>query len=103
MLPKAEAKMRMCVLKVSQKPNWTFRDWMKWRFLWRFFPWYARNLRYRGFFCIADDCMHWHWENNTKVRGFCSHADSRITAALWREGKSEPPPMTGPERSGPTR
>jgi hypothetical protein len=99
MLPKSEAMMRMCVLKVGQKGDWSWRDWTRWKLLWRFFPWYARNMRYRGFFCVADDCMHWHWENDaTKCRGFCSHADSRITAALWRPEKSEPPAMTGQGR-----
>jgi hypothetical protein len=94
MLPKSEARMRACVLKVHEKTNWTWRDLIRWRLLWRFFPWYARNLKYRGFFCIADDCMHWHWENDaTKARGFCSHADSRTASAIWRAEKSEPPVM----------
>jgi len=48
MLSKGEAKMRMCVLKVSQKPNWTFRDWMKWRFLWRFFSMVRPELAVSG-------------------------------------------------------
>jgi len=97
MLPKSEALMRLCVMKVSQKGNWTWGDWTRWKLLWRFFPWYARNLRYRGFFCIANDCMYWQWENAAKLRGFCSHADSRTTAAIWsRERDQGPPPMTGP-------
>jgi hypothetical protein len=98
MLPKAEARLRMCVLKVSEKANWTWRDWARWRFLWRFFPWYARNLRYRGSHCVADGCMHWHWENDaTKHRGFCSVADSRTASAIWLDQR-ELPVMTGPDR-----
>ena len=100
MLPQAEAKMRVCVLKVSQKSNWTWQDWTRWRLIWYFFPWYARNLRYRGFFCIGNDCMHWHWENDTKARGFCSHADSRTGHAIWRDETSGPSVMTGPGRRG---
>jgi len=97
MLPKSEAMMRACVLKVAEKTNWTWADWTKWKLLWRFFPWYARNLRYRGFFCITDSCMYWQWENGRKERGFCSHADSRTAHAIWREEQG-PPPMTGPPR-----
>jgi hypothetical protein len=85
MLPKREALMRMCVLKVREKSNWTWRDWSRSRFLWRFFPWYARNLRYRAFYCVADGCMHWQWENAGKARGFCALADSRTAHALWSE------------------
>lgn len=104
MVPKAEALMRMCVLKVGQKQNWTWSDWTTWKLLWRFFPWYSRNMRYRGFFCVADDCMHWHWENGQKVRGFCSHADSRTSHVIWQTEQAshqtaEPPPMTGPTGS----
>jgi len=104
MLPKDKALTRMCVLKVSQKPNWTWKDWLRWKLLWTFFPWYSRQMRYRGFFCIADDCMHWHWgekkPTNSKPSrlGFCSHADSRTAYALWRQEQGgDPPPMTGPE------
>jgi len=96
MLPRSEALMRVCVLKVGQKGNWTWKDWTTWKLLWRFFPWYARNLRYRGFFCIANDCMYWQWENSVKERGFCSHADSRTTAAIWKQERDQgPPSMTG--------
>ena len=50
MLPHSEARMRMCVMQVGKRGRWTYRDWARWRFLWKFFPWYARELRYRGRF-----------------------------------------------------
>jgi hypothetical protein len=57
MLPPSEARMRMCVMQVGKRGRWTYRDWARWRFLWKFFPWYAREMRYRGDFCIAATCM----------------------------------------------
>jgi hypothetical protein len=42
MLPPSEARMRMCVMKVGERGRWTYRDWIKWNFLWKFFPWCAR-------------------------------------------------------------
>ena len=44
MLPPSEARMRMCVMKVGERGPWTYGDWIQWSFLWKFFPWYARNL-----------------------------------------------------------
>jgi hypothetical protein len=52
MLPHSEARMRMCVMQVGKRGRWTYRDWARWRFLWKFFPWYAREMRYRGDFCL---------------------------------------------------
>src|SRR6516225_5911274 len=63
MLPPNEARMRMCVMQVGKRGRWTYRDLVRWNFLWKFFPWYARNLRYRGDFCIGSSCMHWFWED----------------------------------------
>jgi hypothetical protein len=53
-------------MKVGQRGRWTYRDWIRWRFLWKFFPWYAREMRYRGDFCIGQGCMHWRWEDAEK-------------------------------------
>jgi hypothetical protein len=76
--------MRMCVMKVGQRGRWTYRDWIRWRFLWKFFPWYAREMRYRGDFCIGQGCMHWFWENpEKKERGYCSVAVSRTQNMIW--------------------
>ncbi len=44
MLPHSEARMRMCVMQVGKRGRWTYRDWARWRFLWKFFPWYARAV-----------------------------------------------------------
>jgi hypothetical protein len=75
MLPHSEARMRMCVMKVGQRGRWTYRDWLRWHFLWKYFPWYAREMRYRGDFCLGDGCMHWFWEDSEKKeRGYCSAA-----------------------------
>ena len=57
MLPHSEARMRMCVMQVGKRGRWTYRDWARWRFLWKFFPWYAREMRYRGDFCLGQGCM----------------------------------------------
>jgi hypothetical protein len=71
MLPPSEARMRMCVMKVGDRGRWTYRDWLQWHFLWKFFPWYAREMHYRGHFCIGPSCMHWFWEDpDKKERGF---------------------------------
>ena len=84
MLPHSDARMRMCVMKVGQRGRWTYRDWARWRFLWKFFPWYAREMRYRGDFCIGQGCMHWFWEDpETKERGYCSAAVSRTQHMMW--------------------
>ena len=73
MLPPSEARMRMCVMKVGERGRWTYRDWLQWHFLWKFFPWYAREMHYRGSFCIGPGCMHWFWEDpEKKDRGYCS-------------------------------
>ena len=78
MLPHSEARMRMCVMQVGKRGRWTYRDWARWRFLWKFFPWYAREMRYRGDFCLGQSCMHWFWEDpEKKERGYCSAAVSR--------------------------
>jgi len=86
MLPHSEARMRMCVMKMGQRGRWTSRDWVRWRFLWKFFPWYAREMRYRGDFCVGQGCMHWFWEDaNKKERGYCSAAVSRTQHMMWAE------------------
>jgi len=85
MLPANEARMRMCVMQVGKRGRWTYRDWTKWRLLWKFFPWYARELRYRGDFCIGSSCMHWFWEDSDKKeRGYCSAAVSRTQHMMWQ-------------------
>jgi hypothetical protein len=85
MLPPSEARMRMCVMQVGNRGRWTYRDWTKWRILWKFFPWYARELRYRGDFCIGASCMHWFWEDaDKKERGYCSAAVSRTLHMMWQ-------------------
>src|SRR6266705_4671556 len=66
--------------------RWTYRDWLQWHFLWKFFPWYAREMRYRGHFCLGQGCMHWFWENaEKKERGYCSAAVSRTQNMMWAE------------------
>jgi hypothetical protein len=82
MVPAKEARMRICVMKVASRGRWTYRDWIRWKFLWRFFPWYAREMRYRGDFCCVQSCMYWRWEDReTKERGYCSEA-SKIVSLL---------------------
>ncbi len=82
MLPPSEARMRMCVMQVGKRGRWKYRDWITWRFLWKYFPWYAREMRYRGDFCIGPSCMYWRWEDpEKKERGFCSEA-SKIVSLL---------------------
>jgi hypothetical protein len=84
MLPPSEARMRTCVMRVGDRGSWTYRDWIRSRFLWKFFPWYARELRYRGSFCIGASCMYWFWEDaDKKERGYCSAAVSRLQHAMW--------------------
>jgi hypothetical protein len=57
----------------------------RWRFLWKFFPWYARETRYRGDFCLGQGCMHWFWEDpEKKERGYCSAAVSRTQHMMWQ-------------------
>jgi hypothetical protein len=74
----------MCVMQVGKRGRWTYRDWIRWRFLWKFFPWYAREMRYRGDFCIGQGCMHWFWEDPEKrERGYCSVAVSRTQNMIW--------------------
>jgi hypothetical protein len=86
MLPHSEARMRMCVMKVGDRGRWTYRDWLQWHFLWKFFPWYAREMRYRGHFCLGQGCMHWFWEDSDKKeRGYCSAAVSRTQNMMWAE------------------
>jgi hypothetical protein len=90
MLPPSEARMRMCVMQVGKRGRWTYRDWIRWRFLWKFFPWYARELRYRGDFCIGAGCMHWFWEDpDKKERGYCSVAVSRTQNMMWAKEMDE--------------
>jgi len=50
MLPHSEARMRMCVMKVADRGRWTYRGLASMALLWKFFPWYAREMRYRGHF-----------------------------------------------------
>jgi hypothetical protein len=71
-------------MQVGKRGRWTYRDWIRWRFLWKFFPWYAREMRYRGDFCIGQGCMHWFWEDPEKrERGYCSVAVSRTQNMIW--------------------
>ena len=85
MLPHSEARMRMCVMKVGERGRWTYRDWLRWHFLWKFFPWYAREMHYRGHFCLGQGCMHWFWEDpEKKERGYCSAAVSRTQHMMWQ-------------------
>ena len=90
MLPPSEARMRMCVVKVGERGRWTYRDWLQWHFLWKFFPWYAREMHYRGSFCIGPGCMHWFWEDpEKKDRGYCSVAVSRTQHSMWMKELEE--------------
>ena len=100
MLPPGEARMRMCVMQVGKRGRWTYRDWTRWRFLWRFFPWYARELRYRGDFCIGASCMHWFWEDaEKKERGYCAAAVSRTQHMMWQtEWEEQAPSEASAER-----
>jgi hypothetical protein len=100
MLAPKDARMRMCVMQVGKRARWKWRDWVRWRFLWRFFPWYAREMRYRGDFCIGPTCMHWFWEDDAKrERGYCSAADSRTLNMMWRdEWDTERPQRIADER-----
>jgi hypothetical protein len=71
-------------MKVADRGRWTYKDWLKWQFLWKWFPWYAREMHYRGSFCIASSCMHWFWEDpDKKERGYCSAAVSRAQSMMW--------------------
>ena len=77
-------------MRVAHRGRWTYRDWTRWRFLWKYFPWYAREMRYRGDFCIGSGCMHWFWENpDTKERGYCSAAVSRTQHMMWAKELEE--------------
>ena len=109
MLTHGEAWLRMCVMRVGSRGRWTYRDWSRWRFLWRFLPWYAREMRYRGDFCIGQGCMHWFWEDpEKKERGYCSAAVSRTQHMMWAtewEGHDrhdlEKRSLRGSEQNGP--
>jgi len=101
MLPHSEARMRMCIMKMGQRGRWTYRDWARWRFLWKYFPWYAREMRYRGDFCVGHGCMHWFWENpGTKERGYCSAAVSRTQHMMWAQELEEMRSLRGSEQPG---
>jgi len=77
-------------MRVAHRGRWTYRDWTRWNFLWKYFPWYAREMRYRGDFCIGQGCMHWFWENpETKERGYCSAAVSRTQHMMWQKELEE--------------
>ena len=87
-MTRASAPSHSCRQKSAdlhrRQQRWTYRDWIRWRFLWKFFPWYARELRYRGDFCIGQGCMHWFWEDaEKKERGYCSVAVSRTQNMIW--------------------
>src|SRR6266700_1196380 len=81
MLPHSEARMRMCVMKVGDRGRWTYGDWLQWHFLWKFFPWYAREMHYRGHFCLGQGCMHWFWENAEKKERGNSDVGERLRSA----------------------
>jgi hypothetical protein len=84
MLPPSEARMRTCVMRIHDRGRWTYRDWLRSRFLWKFFPWYAREMRYRGNFCVGAGCMYWFWEDpDKKERGYCAAAVSRTLNMMW--------------------
>jgi hypothetical protein len=101
MLPHSEARMRMCIMKMGQRGRWTYRDWTRWRFLWKYFPWYAREMRYRGDFCVGQGCMHWFWEDpDTKERGYCSAAVSRTQHMIWAKEWDEGRRLHGGEQPG---
>jgi len=90
MLPPSEARMRTCVMRIGDRRSWTYRDWIRSRFLWKFFPWYARELRYRGSFCIGASCMYWFWEDSEKKeRGYCAAAVSRLQHTMWTKELAE--------------
>lgn len=96
MLPNSEARMRMCIMRVAHRGRWTYRDWTRWNFLWKYFPWYAREMRYRGDFCIGQGCMHWFWENpDTKKLGYCSAAVSRTQHLMWQKELEEAEGLAG--------
>ena len=100
MLPHSEARMRMCIMKVGQRGRWTYRDWARWRFLWKYFPWYAREMRYRGDFCLGQGCMHWFWENaDKKERGYSSAAVSRTQHMMWAAEWEQPDKYEPEKRS----
>ena len=84
----------MCIMKVGERGRWRYKDWARWRFLWKYFPWYAREMRYRGDFCLGQSCMHWFWEDaDKKERGYCSAAVSRTQHMMWQaewEGRHGP-------------
>jgi hypothetical protein len=92
-------------MKVGQRGRWTYRDWARWRFLWKYFPWYAREMRYRGDFCLGQGCMHWFWEDpEKKERGYCSAAVSRTQHMMWQteweEQDQQAPRLAKPTRGG---
>jgi hypothetical protein len=103
MLEPKVARMRMCVMQVGKRGRWTYRDWVRWNFLWKWFPWYAREMRYRGDFCIGASCMHWFWEDDTKrERGYCSVAVSRTQHMMWQtewEAEHKRKPAVEPGKS----
>src|SRR5262245_59663917 len=85
MLPESEARLGMCVMQVGKRGRWTYRDCARWRFLWKSFPWYARELRYRGDFCIGGGCMQRSWEDAERTgRGYCSAAVSGTQRVMWQ-------------------
>jgi hypothetical protein len=90
-------------MKVGQRGRWTYRDWLRWHFLWKYFPWYAREMRYRGDFCLGDGCMHWFWEDSEKKeRGYCSAAvrPRNMWAAEWQEHNDKQAPAERSLRRG---
>ena len=90
-------------MQVGKRGRWTYRDWIRWHFLWKFFPWYAREMRYRGDFCLGQGCMHWFWEDpDKKERGYCSVAISRTQNMMWaRELEEREPPLPQRATRGP--
>lgn len=86
----------MCIMRVAHRGRWTYRDWSRWKFLWKWFPWYAREMRYRGDFCIGSGCMHWFWEDaDKKERGYCSAAVSRTQHMMWQKEMEEAEGLQG--------
>ena len=67
----AEAKTRQCVWKNPHRGSKTLYRYFRNKFLWTFFPWYSRYIRWPGEFCQAQGCMNWEWEDDGKKRGRC--------------------------------
>jgi len=83
MLPPSEARMAdVASCRSANAGRWTYRDWIRWRFLWKFFPWYARaNCVIAEISASERAACTGFWEDpDKKERGYCSgrgFADNR--------------------------